>query len=81
MKGVEWKWLFRDRKDTGAFLGVNTSSNEFVTIRKMKGSWDEGQIESVSKRLKECESPFVMKCYDVIPKENELWVRIVEVSE
>ena len=47
----------------------------------MKGSWDEGQIESVSKRLKECESPFVMKCYDVIHKENELWVRVVEVSE
>ena len=73
--------MFRDRKDTGAFLGVDTSSNELVTIRKMKGSWDEGQIESVSNRLKGCESPFVMKCYDVIPKENELWVRIVEVSE
>ena len=73
--------MFRDRKDTGAFLGVDTSSNELVTIRKMKGSWNEGQIESVSKRLKECESPFVMKCYDVIPKENELWVRVVEVSE
>ena len=73
--------MFRDRKDTGAFLGVDTSSNELVTIRKMKGSWNEEQRESVSKRLKECESPFVMKCYDVIHKENELWVRIVEVSE
>ena len=62
-------------------MATDTTYNELVTIRKMKGSWDEGQIESVSKRLKECDSPFVMKCYDVIYKENELWVRVVELSE
>ena len=62
-------------------MATDTTSNELVTIRKMKGLCNEGQIESVSKRLKECESPFVMKCYDVIHKENELWVRVVEVSE
>ena len=81
MKGVECLRLFRDRKGIEEYLATDTSSNELVMIRKIKGSWDEGQLESVSKLLKECESPFVMKCYDVIPKENELWVRIVEMSE
>ena len=72
---------FSHRKRGDVLVATDTTSNELVTIRKMKGLWDEGQIESVSKRLKECESPFVMKCYDVIHKENELWVRVVEVSE
>ncbi len=81
MKGIGYRRLLRDRKGIEEYLATDTTSNELVTIRKMKGSWNEGQIESVSNRLKECESPFVMKCYDVIHKENELWVRIVEVSE
>ena len=81
MKGIHCMECFRDRKGIEEYLATDTSSNELVTIRKMKGSWNEEQRESVSKRLKECESPFVMKCYDVIHKENELWVRIVEVSE
>ena len=81
MKGIHCMECFRDRKGIEEYLATDTTSNELVMIRKMKGSWDEGRIESVSKRLKECESPFVMKCHDVIPKENELWVRVVEVSE
>ena len=81
MKGIQCITCFRDRKGIEEYLATDTSSNELVTIRKMKGSWNEEQRESVSNRLKECESPFVMKCYDVIHKENELWVRIVEVSE
>ena len=81
MKGIGYRRLLRVRKGIEEYLATDTTSNELGTIRKMKGSWNEGQIESVSNRLKECESPFVMKCYDVIHKENELWVRVVEVSE
>ena len=81
MKGIHCMECFRDRNGIEEYLATDTTSNEFVTIRKMKGLWNEGQIESVSKLLKECESPFVMKCHDVIHKENELWVSVVEVSE
>lgn len=58
------------------FLALDRSSNDLVVIKKMKMLLSEGDIESGSKRLKECQSPFVVKCHDLLQHEDELWVRI-----
>ncbi len=37
---------------------------------------EKEQIESESKLLKSCKSRYVVGYYDVVRKENELWVRV-----
>ena len=58
------------------FLALNKSSNDLVVIKKMKMLLSDDEIESESKRLKECQTPFVVKCYDLLQHNDELWVRI-----
>ena len=47
MKGMLCIPCFRDRKGIEEYLATDTSSNELVTIRKMKGSWNEEQRECI----------------------------------
>ena len=58
------------------FLASDRSSNDLVMIKKMKMLLSDDEIESASKLLKECQSPFVVKYHDLLQHEDELWVRI-----
>ena len=57
------------------FVALNKQSNVYVAIKKVKWLSDDKRIETESTLLKECQSPLIVRYYDVIRRENELWVR------
>lgn len=58
------------------YVALNSISHELVAIKKVKMVSEKEQIESESKLLKSCKSRYVVGYYDVVRKENELWVRV-----
>ncbi len=57
-----------------AFVALNTISNERVVVKKVKLGNEEEDIEKESKSLKEYQSNFLVRYYDVLKREKELWV-------
>ena len=56
------------------FIALDKSSNDLVTIKRVKMMMEDDQIASESKLLKECQSRYIVRYYDVMKMESELWV-------
>ena len=56
------------------FVALDKSSNDLVAIKRVKMVMEDDQIKSESKLLKECQSRYIVRYYDVIRREGELWV-------
>ena len=59
------------------FVALDKTSNDLVAIKKMKMASDTSVIENESRLLQECNSKYIVRYYDVIRKDNEVWVRVV----
>ena len=56
------------------FVALDKSSNDLVAIKQVKMVMEDDQIASESKLLKECQSRYIVRYYDVLRREGELWV-------
>ena len=52
------------------YVAFDNKSDCFVAIKKMKEEVDESGLRA----LKNCYSPYVVRYYDVVREEGELWV-------
>ena len=59
------------------FVALNRLSYDLVAIKKMKMASDTSVIENESRLLQECNPKYIVRYYDVIRKDNEVWVRVV----
>ena len=55
-------------------VALDKSSNDLVAIKRVKMLMDDGQIASESELLKECQSRYIVRYYDVMQREREMWV-------
>ena len=67
------RW-FRDSGFGEVFVALDKASNDLVAIKKLKVVLDENEVVSESKLLKECQSRYIVRYYDVVEREGELWV-------
>ena len=56
------------------FKALDTISHDLVAIKKVKLLSDDKRIEKESELLKECQSRYTVRYYDVLRREGELWV-------
>ena len=63
------------------FVALDKSSNDLVAIKRVKMVMEDDQIASESKLLKECQSRFIVRYYDVMRMESELWVCMVGMDD
>ena len=56
------------------FVALDKASNDLVAIKRVKMMMEDDQIASESKLLKECQSRYIVRYYDVMKMESELWV-------
>ena len=56
------------------FVALDKTSNVLVAIKKVKMVMEDEQIENESRLLRECQSPLIVRYYDVLKREGELWV-------
>ena len=63
-----------DRGFGEVYVAKNKKSNELVAIKKVKLVADDKKIEKESELLKECKSCFIVRYYDRLRRESELWV-------
>ena len=55
-------------------MALDTASHDLVAIKRVKMVMNEGESPSESQLLKEFKSKFIVRYYDVIRNESELWV-------
>ena len=75
---MEW---IRVRGFGEVFVALDKSSNDLVAIKRVKMVMEDDQIASESKLLKECQSRYIVRYYDVMRREGELWVRMVRMND
>ena len=63
------------------FVALDKSSNDLVAIKRVKMVMEDDQIASESKLLKECQSRYIVRYYDVMRMESELWVCMVGMDD
>ena len=56
------------------FVALDKSTNDLVAIKQVKMVMEDDQIASESKLLKECQSRYIVRYYDMLRREGELWV-------
>lgn len=56
------------------FKARNRSTNEIVTIMRVKSGFNTEALESRFNDLKTCKSMFVVKYKDLVKKDGVLWV-------
>ena len=56
------------------FAALDKTSNMLVAIKKVKLQSDDKGIEKESELLRQCQSPLIVRYYDVLRREGELWV-------
>ena len=59
------------------FVALDKISNMLVAIKKVKLQSDDKGIEKESELLRQCQSPLIVRYYDVLKMDSELWVRMV----
>ena len=59
------------------FVALDKTSNDLVAIKKVKMVMNESDMDGESRLLKESRSRFIVRYYDVLTGENELWVSLV----
>ena len=62
------------------FVALDKKSNDLVAIKKVKPLLNEDRLENEWKLLKECQSRYIVRYYDVLRREGELWVRYVDLG-
>ena len=70
-------WFRRRIRGSGfgeVFVALDKTSNDLVAIKRVKMVMEDDQIKSESKLLKECQSRYIVRYYDVMRMESELWV-------
>ena len=73
-KGECFGRRIRGRGFGEVFVALDKSSNDLVAIKQVKMVMEDDQIASESKLLKECQSRYIVRYYDVMRMESELWV-------
>ena len=56
------------------FVALDKTSNDLVAIKRVRILMNDNEIESESKLLKECQSRYIVRYYNLIRKDNEFWV-------
>ena len=56
------------------FTALDKTSNDLVAIKRVKMVMEDDQIASESKLLKECQSRYIVRYYNVVRRKGELWV-------
>ena len=56
------------------FDALSKITNERVVVKRVKLGNEEEDIEKESKSLKEYQSNFLVRYYDVLKRDSELWV-------
>ena len=56
------------------FAALDKTSHMLVAIKKVKLLSDDKRIEKESELLRQCQSPLIVRYYDVLRMESELWV-------
>ena len=56
------------------FVALHKASHMLVAIKKVKPLLNEDELENEWKLLKECQSRYIVRYYDVMRMESELWV-------
>lgn len=56
------------------FDALNRTTNERVIIKEMRLVPNQKTVEKEYQLLKECQSSFLVRCYDVLKRDSELWV-------
>ena len=69
----EMEWI-RVRGFGEVFVALDKTSNDLVAIKRVKMVMEDEEIASESKLLKECQSRYIVRYYDVLRREGELWV-------
>ena len=62
------------------FVALDKKSNNLVAIKTVKPLLNEDRLENEWKLLKECQSCYIVRYYDVLRREGELWVRYVDLG-
>mgnify|MGYP000006477429 CR=1 FL=1 len=78
------EWFGRWIRASGfgeVFVALDKSSNDLVAIKRVKMVMEDDQIASESKLLKECQSRYIVRYYDVMRMESELWVCMVRMDD
>ena len=73
-KGEWFRRRIRGRGFGEVFVALDKESNDLVAIKRVKMVMEDDQIASESKLLKECQSRYIVRYYDVLRREGELWV-------
>ena len=63
------------------FVALDKTSNDLVAIKRVKMVMEDEEIASESKLLKECQSRYIVRYYDVMRMESELWVCMVRMDD
>ena len=72
----EWSGRrIRGRRFGEVFAALDKTSNDLVVIKRVKMVMEGTGIETELELLKECQSRFIVRYYDVLRREGELWVR------
>lgn len=58
------------------YAALDKSSNDYVAIKRLRMIANDDSIETEAKVLKECQSRYVVRYYNVEQREGELWVRV-----
>ena len=58
------------------YAALDKSSNDYVAIKRLRVMANDASIETEAKVLKECQSRYIVRYYNVEQREGELWVRI-----
>ena len=58
------------------FVALDKSSNDLVAIKRVKMQMDDDAIASESRLLKECQSRYTVRYYDLMRRDGELWVSL-----
>ena len=74
VRGTKWMGRMRCSGFGEVFVALDKSSNDLVAIKRVKMVMEDEQIASESKLLKECQSRYIVRYYDVMRMESELWV-------
>ena len=56
------------------FVALEKTSNDLVAIKKVKLTLNDSDMDGESRLLKESRSRFIVRYYDVLRREGELWV-------
>ena len=67
------KWI-RGSGFGEVFVALDKKSNDLVAIKRVKMVMEDEEIASESKLLKECQSRYIVRYYDVMRMDSELWV-------